>query len=299
MNSQKQITVFTPTYNRAYILPQCYEALKRQSCKDFIWQIVDDGSTDNTRELVASWIDEGTIEIQYIYQENQGMHGAHNTGHKNLTTELCIGCDSDDYLYDDCIEKVLTKWNARKGGDYSGIIGMCKDSKGNILAAIPDYLEETTLYELRYKKKIRGDFKFALRSDLLQEHYYPMIEGESYLAVGYIYFLIDQNYKMLVIHDGLCCQEYLADGQTTNKIKKYVTSPRGYMVYRNAMMPIMHNFFEKWWQATHYVSSSIFAKEKKFISISSCKSAVVLAIPSGILLSLYIYIKYLLFKTKT
>jgi len=49
---KKQITVFTPSYNRAYILPQCYEALKRQTCKDFIWQIVDDGSTDNTRELV-------------------------------------------------------------------------------------------------------------------------------------------------------------------------------------------------------------------------------------------------------
>ena len=115
--SPKRITVFTPTYNRAYILPQCYEALKRQTCQDFIWQIVDDGSTDNTRELVDKWIQEGTIEIQYIYQQNKGMFGAHNTGHKNLTTELCIGCDSDDYLFDDCIRQVLDRWENRPEGN--------------------------------------------------------------------------------------------------------------------------------------------------------------------------------------
>ena len=292
MNSKKQITVFTPTYNRAYILPQCYEALKRQTCQNFIWQIIDDGSTDNTKELVDSWIEEGILEIQYIYQDNQGMHGAHNTGHKNLTTELCIGCDSDDYLYDDCIEKVLERWNNRPAGNYSGVIGMCKDSKGTPLAAIPEDLDETTLYELRYMRRVKGDFKFALRSDLLQRYYYPMIEGEHYVAVGYIYFLIDQNYKMLVIHDGLCCQEYLADGEIMNKAKRYVTAPKGYMVYRNAMMPIMHNFKERWWQATHYVSSAVFAKDRHFIREANCKGTVIAAIPSGFALSIVIRHKY-------
>ena len=289
---KKQITVFTPTYNRAYILPQCYEALKRQTCKDFIWQIIDDGSTDNTKELVDKWIREGIIEIQYIYQENQGMHGAHNTGHKNLTTELCIGCDSDDYLFDDCIEKVLNKWNRKNGDNYSGVIGMCLDSKGNPLAKIPSDLKETTLYDLRYRMKIKGDFKFALRTDLLQKYYYPMYEDEHYVAVGYIYFLIDQDYKMLVIPEGLCCQEYLNDGEVKNKVKRYVTAPKGYMVYRNAMMPIMHSFKEKLWQATHYVSSAIFAKDNHFIKKSNSKFATIVAIPSGIALNIYIRYKY-------
>lgn len=289
---KKQITVFTPTYNRAYILPQCYEALKRQTCQDFIWQIIDDGSTDNTKALVQSWIDEGILEIQYIYQANQGMHGAHNTGHKHLTTELCIGCDSDDYLYDNCIEQVLHCWNNRPKGNYSGVIGMCKDLKGTPLAKIPEDIDETTLYDLRYKYKIRGDFKFALRTDLLQRYYYPMYEDEHYVAVGYIYFLIDQKFKMLIIHDGLCCQEYLADGEIMNKIKRYVTAPKGYMVYRNAMMPIMHSFKERWWQATHYVSSAIFAKEGHFINKSNCKGVTVLAIPSGIALNIYIRYKF-------
>lgn len=289
----KQITVFTPTYNRAYILPKCYEALKRQTCNDFIWLIVDDGSTDNTKELIKKWKNENKIEIQYIYQDNQGMHGAHNTGHKNLKTELCIGCDSDDYLYDDCIEKVLKRWNERnKRCNYSGVIGMCADSNGIPLAKIPERLEETKLYDLRYKENIKGDFKFALRTDLLQKYYYPIYEDENYVAVGYIYFLIDQDYDLLVLHDNLCCQEYQADGEVKNKVKRYVTAPKGYMMYRNMMMPIMHNFKEKWWQATHYVSSAIFAKEKHFMRKSNCKFATLFAIPSGILLNIYIKRKY-------
>ena len=289
----KQITVFTPTYNRASLLPQCYGALKRQTCQDFIWRIVDDGSTDGTEALVSSWVDEGYIEIEYIYQENKGMHGAHNAGHKNLNTELCIGCDSDDYLFDDCIEKVLLRWNSRNRSiDYSGVIGMCKSSSGDILAEIPARLDETTLYDLRYRWKIKGDFKFALRSDLLMQYEYPMIEGENYLAVGYIYFLIDQSHKMLVIHDSLCCQDYLDGGESRGKIKRYVTSPKGFMVYRNEMIPIMHSLKEKWWQATHYVSSSIFAGDHAFIKNASRKSIVIAAIPSGIALNLYIRRRY-------
>ena len=167
----KQITVFTPTYNRAHILPKCYEALKRQSCQEFVWLIIDDGSSDNTKELVENWKAEKIIEIEYIYQENKGMHGAHNTGHKNVKTELCLGCDSDDYLYDDCIRNVLTLWNNRsRKHDYSGVIGMCHNDDNIPLAKIPEHLAVTTLYDLRYRLKIKGDFKFALRTDLLNQY---------------------------------------------------------------------------------------------------------------------------------
>lgn len=46
------LTVFTPTYNRAYTLSRTYESLRTQKNKDFIWLVVDDGSCDNTAELV-------------------------------------------------------------------------------------------------------------------------------------------------------------------------------------------------------------------------------------------------------
>ena len=80
------LTVFTPTYNRAYTLPKLYKSLLAQTNKNFVWLLIDDGSTDSTKSLVQSWINKGQINIQYIYQKNQGMHGAHNTAYKSITT---------------------------------------------------------------------------------------------------------------------------------------------------------------------------------------------------------------------
>lgn len=101
----ENLTIFTPTYNRAYCLTNCYESLKRQTCKSFIWLIIDDGSNDNTKELVDSWIAEKHIKIMYHWQRNQGMHGAHNTAYEMIETELNVCIDSDDYMPDDAVEK--------------------------------------------------------------------------------------------------------------------------------------------------------------------------------------------------
>ena len=118
------LTVFTPTYNRAYTLHLCYESLKRQTCKDFIWLIIDDGSTDDTKELVDSWILENKVEIRYYYQENQGMHGAHNTAYEKIDTELNVCIDSDDYMPDDAVEKIVSFWKLHGSHKVSGIVGL-------------------------------------------------------------------------------------------------------------------------------------------------------------------------------
>ena len=105
------LTIFTPAYNRAHTLPRTYESLCRQSCKDFIWLIVDDGSTDNTAALVQQWQSrDNGFEIQYIYKENGGMHTAHNAAYANIHTELNTCIDSDDMLADGAVEKILNKW---------------------------------------------------------------------------------------------------------------------------------------------------------------------------------------------
>ena len=107
------LTVFTPTFNRRHTLPRTYESLLRQSCKDFIWLIVDDGSSDGTGGMVAEWINDGKMDIKYIYQDNQGMHGAHNTAYRNIETELNVCIDSDDYMPEDAVEKIINCWKER------------------------------------------------------------------------------------------------------------------------------------------------------------------------------------------
>ena len=130
MDTQK-LTVFTPAYNRAHTLPRTYESLCRQSCKDFVWLIVDDGSSDGTRALVEEWqTRDNGFPIRYIYKENGGMHTAHNVAYDNITTELNTCIDSDDALAEGAVEVILSLWE-RAGGpthpEIAGIIGLDAD----------------------------------------------------------------------------------------------------------------------------------------------------------------------------
>lgn len=103
---KEMLTVFTPTFNRAECLKKGYEALCRQTCKEFVWLVVDDGSTDQTRLLVEQWSrQEKGFEVRYIYKENGGLHTGYNVAIANIDTELSVCIDSDDYMPDDAVEK--------------------------------------------------------------------------------------------------------------------------------------------------------------------------------------------------
>ena len=104
----KTLTVFTPTYNRAYLLPKLYRSLCDQTNKDFIWLIIDDGSIDNTEEIISQWIFEDKIDIKYHYKDNGGMHTGHNLAYKVIETELNVCIDSDDFMPDNAVELILT-----------------------------------------------------------------------------------------------------------------------------------------------------------------------------------------------
>ena len=110
-----KITVFTPSYNRAYILPQLYNSLVGQTSGDFEWVVVDDGSTDNTSELLSQWEKSTSFTIKWQTQPNQGKHIAINTGVLMASGELFFIVDSDDYLTNDAIEKVIRFGIAKSG----------------------------------------------------------------------------------------------------------------------------------------------------------------------------------------
>lgn len=135
-----KITVFTPTYNRAYILPKCFESLNRQSCKDFEWLIIDDGSTDQTKELVTDWQKrENGYSIRYIYKENGGLHTGYNAAIANMETELSVCIDSDDSMPEDAIERILAEWQKVKDSGAAGLVGLDVDQNGNLIGKeLPD-----------------------------------------------------------------------------------------------------------------------------------------------------------------
>jgi glycosyltransferase involved in cell wall biosynthesis len=289
----KKLTVFTPTYNRAYCLDKCYESLLKQTCKDFIWLIIDDGSMDKTTELVNSWIDENKIEIKYFRQENQGMHGAHNTAYELIDTELNICIDSDDYMPKDAVEKIINFWNENGNENVSGIIGLDSYTEGRIIGTkLPENKKSSTLFDLYNRHGVRGDKKLVYRTDLTKQYPYPLFSNEKYVGLAYKYYMLDKQYQMLLLNEVLCCVEYLPDGSSLNMIKQYLKNPKGFAFYRKELMqlPFAGKTF-KFRQAIHYISSSLIQRNLRFLQESPDKPLTLLAVPLGILLFIYIITK--------
>lgn len=290
----KTLTVFTPSYNRAYTLHLCYESLKRQSSKDFVWLIIDDGSTDNTRELVDKWISEGEITICYHYQENQGMHGAHNTAYELIDTELNVCIDSDDYMLDDAVEKIILFWQKYGSDKYAGIVGLDAKPDGEIIGTrMPEDIEESTLSRLYTCYKVKGDKKLVYRSDITRKcPPYPLFPGERYCPLSYKYVLIDQELPLLILNEVLCYVEYLPDGSSLNMIKQYVHNPRGFSFFRKVAMKYALTPKDRFRESVHFVSSNIMLGNYRFLPESPCRVTTFFAIPIGFALYLYIQKKY-------
>ncbi|MBM7618280.1 glycosyltransferase involved in cell wall biosynthesis [Bacillus tianshenii] len=289
----KLLTVFTPTYNRSYCLGRCYESLKDQTSKDFIWLIIDDGSTDGTKELVDTWRNENQIEIVYIWQENQGMHGAHNTAYEHITTELNVCIDSDDYMPEDAVEKIVSFWKEHGSDKVSGIVGLDLFTNGKIIGTpLPKDHKTSTLFNLYYRHDVKGDKKLVYRTELTKRYPYPIFKGEKYVGLAYKYYKLDQDYELLIMNEALCIVEYLPDGSSVNMLRQYRKNPKGFAFYRKELMKLPFvGFTFKVRQAIHYVSSSLFMNNRNFISDAPDKGITTLAIPFGYLLYLYIVSK--------
>ncbi|PEL07038.1 glycosyltransferase family 2 protein [Bacillus sp. AFS017336] len=288
----KKLTVFTPTYNRAYCLHNCYESLKNQSNKEFIWLIIDDGSSDKTKEIVEGWIDENKIEIMYHWQENQGMHGAHNTAYQLINTELNVCIDSDDYMPLNAVEKIIAFWDQYGNDKVSGIIGLDAYTDGEIIGTKLPNGKQSRLFDLYNKYGVTGDKKLVYRTELTKGFPYPLFKDERYVGLAYKYHMLDRQYELLLMNEVLCYVEYLADGSSLNMLSQYIKNPKGFAFYRKEMMKLpFASLSYKFRQAIHYVSSSLVCRNRNFLRETPNKSLTILAIPLGIMLYFYITTK--------
>ena len=288
----KKITVFTPTYNRAYCLHQVYESLLNQKNQNFKWLVIDDGSTDNTESLVNSWINEKKIQITYIFQENQGMHGAYNTAYMNIDTELNICIDSDDYLADNAIELILQKWNQFGGKEYAGLVGLDAKFSGEIIGKkFPENLKSSTLEDLYYKHKIPGDKKLVYRTEIVNKYPpYPNFEGENFVPHGALFVQIDKDYELLCLNEVLVNVEYLEDGSSRNIFKQYIKHPKGFRYGRLIQMQYSKFWKVKLKNAIHLVSCHVQLKDWNIFKNNPYPLITLLLSPLGVIL--YFYIKH-------
>lgn len=293
----KTLTIFTPAYNRAHTIDRTYQSLIRQTCKDFLWLIVDDGSTDGTKKLVEGWIRENKIPITYIYQENQGMHGAHNTAYKNITTELNTCIDSDDWMPHDAVEKIINVWKEHRHENYAGIIGLDQTADGKLIGTnFPENLKETTLQGF-YEAGGQGDKKLVYRTDIIKQYpEYPLFKGERYVGLAYKYMLIDQDWKLITLNEPLVTVEYQLEGSSFSMYRQYWNNPKGFAFFRKTEMICTKSLKRQFIVCAHYVSSSIISKNWGFIKESPKKMMTIIATPLG--LGLYLFIRRKVKKNK-
>jgi len=231
-NNMEKITIFTPTYNRAYVLPNLYKSLLRQTNKCFIWIIVDDGSTDQTKQLVQQWITERYIKIEYFNQNNQGKSMAHNKGVSLTKTELFTCVDSDDYLSADAIENILALWEKSGGGDRVGILAYKGYANGKSITEIRDKrCTYTTLRNAYSKYGLMGDTMLIFKTKVIKKFKFPYFSGEKFVPEAYLYDQIDQAGELIILRKTLYYCQYLEDGYTNNMAKLLVNNPQGYIVY--------------------------------------------------------------------
>lgn len=230
------ITIITPTYNRSVLLSKLYKSLIEQSCYDFEWVIVDDGSIDNTEELANQFIENNIIDIKYYKQENGGKHRAVNLGIKRAVGELIIIVDSDDRITPNAIE-IIKKTHLK----YYNIQGICgysflrKNGHGDFIVKNKENEILGDHINNRIKNKLKGDMAEVFYTKILKEYQFKTFKNEKFLSEDSLWIEIAFKYKTIYLNKAIYICDYLEGGLTDSDKKMKFSSPIGSM-YRGLML---------------------------------------------------------------
>lgn len=286
------ITVFTPTYNRAYILDKCHQSLNCQTCKDFEWLIIDDGSTDQTQDLVRQWqqTDNG-YEIRYIKKENGGLHTGYNTAIANMDTELSVCIDSDDSMPENGIEEILKIWKTVHDDGIAGLVGLDFDQNGRLVGKLLPEQSSVNAAALLCVPGI-GDKKYVIRNDLLRSVApMPVYPGEKNFNPHYLVIRLSQKYAFKPVNQCFCLVEYQPDGMTANIWRQYVSSPNSFAELRRVILQAPGLTWRyRFKTAVHYVAACLIA-HKSPLRGSVSKPLTIAGLPLGVALAIVTLLK--------
>ena len=286
------LTVFTPSYNRGEMLKVAYNALKCQTSKDFCWLIIDDGSTDNTEEIVNQWLANGNdFQIQYYKKENGGLHTGYNKAIELANTELMVCIDSDDYMPEYAVEHIIDTWNRVKSKGYAGIVALDAKENGQTMSGMFPDIERFNLIENsfgHYNFK-NGDVKLVVRTDLYKAVApMPSYKEEKNFNPQYMHLKISLNYDFYPVNEVYCIVDYQEDGMSNAIYKQFYNSPNSFAEYRRLQLSIPNaplKFIFRY--SIHYVSSCLFAKRKIFKGVKH-KWIIFLSLPFGLVENIFI-----------
>lgn len=300
------LTVFTPTYNRANLLARGYNSLRNQTCHDFKWLIIDDGSKDETRSLVLSWLCKDSLfltergfighstdcpwfEIRYEFKENGGLHTGYNAAIELMDTEICVCIDSDDFMPEDGVEHCVKGWEQYGTTSIAGLVGYDYTIQGKRLGEKMDEGRVIHYVQLKQDKRYQADNKIVLRVDLLKQVApQPTFPGEKNFNPIWMIFKVDQLFPFVLMDKTLCIVDYQDSGMAANIVNQYFNSPRSFVELRKLYVSLKYSSLM--WRVKHYIHLVADAKIAKVnpFSLGVNNFAVLLFYPLGILLWMYL-----------
>lgn len=269
-----KISVLTPTYNRANFLKKLYQSLIENSKYnvEIEWLIMDDGSSDNTRETVKQFKEEDKIEIKYYFQENQGKMVAINKLVGQATGELIVDCDSDDYFTEDAFKIIKEEYEKNK--DEKDIYALCflkYDTNGKNIGN--NFIKDkTTMFDLYFKEGEDGEKAIVFYSTIRKQYKHELENNEKFITEARMFHKVDENFNMICINKSIMICEYQDDGYTKNIKKQFIENPYGYYRYfQEILQKDMKGvtFKKRLYVIKHYILFSYLTKQYDFRSIKN------------------------------
>lgn len=279
--NEKFLTIFTPTFNRGYVLKRLYDSLCNQTDKGFEWIIVDDGSKDNTEELVQSWILENKIHIRYLYQKNSGKSQAHNLGVSQSNKEFFTCVDSDDFLTINAVEELKKICNKAKNMSVIGIVCKRGDLRGKSITSWKVGLSRETFFRAQKKYALTGDTMLIWKTKVLKTVEFPLFVGEKFIPEGYLYDRLSQIGECLFVDKVLYKCEYLPDGYTASMRQVNTHNPHGYQAYIQQRLRMDFCLRDKFLDSVRYVAIKCVIGDGKFIQDAVYPFITILALIPG------------------
>ena len=280
-----KFTVFTPTFNRKELLEKLYKSLQKQTFKDFEWLIVDDGSTDGTKEKVEEFLSEKKLEIKYYFKENGGKQRAYNFATEKANGELFICLDSDDEYVENGLETILKYWKKyEKNSDIAGMGYLSTYPNREIIgSSFPEKEMISTQFEIYNKYGVKGDKGLMFRTEIIKKYKFPVFEDEKFITEAVVYNRICEKYKMVYVNEKIEIKEYQEDGLTAKYNNLLLKNPKGQALYHNEInsqkltfkQKILNNaVYYKFCKVAGYKFGKIFKESKN-------KLFLIFAIPIG------------------
>ncbi|MBQ2414266.1 MAG: glycosyltransferase family 2 protein [Rikenellaceae bacterium] len=296
MNQPYNITVFTPTYNRAHTLPALYKSLVEQITKHtFEWLVIDDGSSDNTEELVKQWICENRITINYHKVANGGKPRAINRAVGLAQSPFLFIVDSDDYLADNTVIDFMAN-ECQKIKDDNSFVGVgglrgytiTQPFKQPLFA---NYVDATDLERAKYG--LNFDCNEVYKINILRQYPFIVWEGENFTPEQIVLDDIAlDGYKLRWHNRVIVISEYLDDGLTKGSWNLVKKNPMGYAMLYNHKLRYHYRIKDRIHDVVQLVAQSLLGNVPLYFLRSNAPILAGICYPIGVCIAIRRRIQY-------